>query len=294
VTWEDLANRLPANHHVTVQALPLEVGASLHWQEGAQWVVLEIEEGDSEIRDGVVTFRRAVVLFNGPAREGRDFIVARGVPAPSSLTPLTIVPDWSSGVTGQFGTIVGGNVESVAAGQCGLAYAKAGHVRAGHSALAISDFADVEAGDWSLAVTHHGLSAVAGVGGLARCDEFGTARVGRVGIAIAECRGTAIAGDNGLAVGWMAGNAEAAEEGVALALEDMGGMAGAAKAGERGIAIGVGEEATVAAGEAGVLILVVKGRAHVAYVGEDGILPAVSYRLDEGGRFVPAEPASGA
>jgi hypothetical protein len=108
-------------------------------------------------------------------------------------------------------------------------------------------------------------------------------------VAIADTGGDAVVGKMGVAIGMFNGNATAGDEGLAVAREDMAGYAGAAKAGARGVALAFGDECgTVAAGNGGILIVVVNGRAHVAHVGENGILPDVAYGIDEEGRWVAA------
>jgi hypothetical protein len=293
VTWDELAARLPKDHHVKVLEIPVCLPAHLHFQRGAQWVVLELAAPECEVRDGRVAFRHAVVVFHGPAQEARAYLESRGLPGPSSFAPPEVVADWASGSVGQSGLILGGN-SRVRAGDRGLAHATAGAARAGRYGIAVSTgFAAVEAGDHGVAVTTHGTSAVAGDLGLARCDEFGVARAGRLGVAVADEGGQASVGDLGVAVGMHGGNAAAGTEGIALALESMAGFTGIARARERGIALATGSEGAVSAGPGGVLLVVRDGRGHVAHVGEGGIQPYVADRVDDDGRWVPADTPPG-
>jgi hypothetical protein len=107
-----------------------------------------------------------------------------------------------------------------------------------------------------------GGTATAGYGGTATAGDGGTATAGYRGTATAGYRGTATAGDDGTAT---AGNY------------------GTATAGDGG---------TATAGYGGTLIIRwfdgCRYRTAVGYVGEDGILPGVGYRVDAG-KFVAVE-----
>lgn len=278
-------------HHVKVLPLPVRKGGHLHWQQGAHWVVLEIEADVYEERDGFVTFHRGQVVFHGLAPEAREYIRERGLPVPSALPFPVVVADWARGEVGDDAVILGASGTQVRAGRYSLAYTTDGTGGVGQYGLSVSAHGDVTAGDFGLAFTRFGRRAVAGDHGVARCHECGTAGAGKLGVAITDTGGEALAGELGVAIGRMGGNATAGQEGIALACEDMGGHTGLARAGPGGIALAVGSEGRAAAETGGVMILVVGGRAHVAYVGVDGIQPNTPYRLDEGGRFVVAEPS---
>jgi hypothetical protein len=99
---------------------------------------------------------------------------------------------------------------------------------------------------------------------------YGTATAGYRGTATAGEGGTATAGDRGTATAANYGTATAANYGTATA----------------------GEGGTATAGEGGVIVLYRYDRARNLYlpvvgiVGEDGILPKVPYKLDDGGKLV--------
>ena len=90
----------------------------------------------------------------------------------------------------------------------------------------------------------------------------------------------AVVGDYGTATAGERGTATAGERGTATA-----GNGGTATAGYRG---------TATAGNSGMLQIYYydqknnRQRLAVAYIGEDGILPTVKYRLDDYAKFVPA------
>ena len=103
-----------------------------------------------------------------------------------------------------------------------------------------------------------------------------TATAGDDGTATAGNRGTAIAGYDGTATAGKWGTATAGDGGTATA-----GYGGTATAGDGG---------TATAGDGGTLILRwwdgCRYRTVVGYVGEDGILANVAYRLDKTGKLV--------
>jgi hypothetical protein len=116
------------------------------------------------------------------------------------------------------------------------------------------------------------------VGGTATAGNRGTATAGEGGTATAGEGGTATAGYNGTATAGNRGTATAGYNGTATA-----GYNGTATAGDGG---------TATAGEGGMLLISwwqERQRLAVAYVGEDGILPGVPYRLNSSGAFVRAE-----
>ena len=115
----------------------------------------------------------------------------------------------------------------------------------------------------------------------------GTATAGDGGTATAGARGTATAGDRGTATAGARGTATAGDDGTATA-----GYAGTATAGDDGTAT-AGERGTATAGERGILSLRwwdwSRYRIATFYVGENGVLPNVKYRVDEKGQIVMAE-----
>ena len=139
-----------------------------------------------------------------------------------------------------------------------------------------------------------GAAVVAGDYGTATAGDYGTATAGDYGTATAGHQGTATAGDGGKAIAGHRGMVTAGDYGTATA-----GYRGTATAGERGTAT-AGERGTAIAGHLGMVtagyggILCLKyfdgerWRIKTAYVWEDGILPNVMYKLDDGGNFVKA------
>jgi hypothetical protein len=106
-------------------------------------------------------------------------------------------------------------------------------------------------------------------------------------VATAGNGGVATAGANGRATAGYGGRATAGAGGTATAGDD-----GTATAGEGGLATaGIG--GTARAGDGGTLAVRwwdgQRLRLAVGYVGEDGLVPDVRYRVDAAGQFVRAE-----
>ena len=139
--------------------------------------------------------------------------------------------------------------------------------------------------------------ATAGDCGTATAGDCGTATAGNYGTATAGNKGTATAGSDGTATAGYKGTATAGDYGTATA-GDYGtataGHGGTATAGNKGTAT-AGDGGTATAGDGGTLQIKwwdEKSRRYriaTVYVGEDGILPNVPYRLDSEGKFVRAD-----
>ena len=118
------------------------------------------------------------------------------------------------------------------------------------------------------------------------CRGFATA--GNRGIATAGNRGTATAGDDGTATAGYNGTATAGHNGTATA-----GDNGTATAGDDGTAT-AGYNGTATAGENGIISIRYwdgnRYREIIGYIGEDGLLPNVPYKLNTNGKFVKAKP----
>jgi hypothetical protein len=273
---EAVLKDMPKLELFKVLSLPCRHPAHVHWQSWARWVVLEIQKADFSQQDGVVDFRRGVVLFNGPPRQACAFLRQQGLPVPSSLQ-VQVAGDWETAWVGEDGVAIGGWDAVAQAGDAGVAFAEFGEFGeaiVGERGIAISSYAGVRAGKNGVALTIYGQEATAGDGGLARADEFGTATAGTGGVAIIDAGGTAVAGDSGLAVARWNAAAVAGNNGMAFAWDDScsGG--------------------TVQAGEGGVLLIRWQDgsryRVAVAHVGEGGIKPNTPYKLNEAGTFVEA------
>ena len=117
-----------------------------------------------------------------------------------------------------------------------------------------------------------GATVVAGNNGIATAGDRGTATAGDCGTATAGDYGTAIAGDRGTATAGYCGTATA-------------GYYGTATAGYRGTAT-AGDCGTATAGYRGTIQIRWwdgnRSRTAVGYVGENGILPNVAYRVENG------------
>ena len=141
----------------------------------------------------------------------------------------------------------------------------------------------VEATEW---LTGQGFSGVcgavvsAGDGGSATTGHRGSAIAGRGGSAIAGDWGSAIAGDDGSSIAGDWGSSTAGDGGSAIT-----GRGGSAITGRGGSAItGVWGSATAGAG--GIISIRYwdnnRYRLCVGYIGEDGLLPGVAYRVERG------------
>jgi hypothetical protein len=243
----------------------------LHWQSGACWVVLEIDDRDFVEQDGFVEFRQGLVLFNGPVQQACDFLKSRGLPVPSSLS-VQVAGDWTTVTTGDDGLAIAGWDSIARAGDHGLAFVKAGEAMVGYGGVAVSAFGEVAAGDSGYALAIHGPKATAGELGLAVTDESGASTVGVGGVAITDKGGTAMAGDSGLAVGRGNSTAIAGGNGIAFAWDDSG-FGGTAQAGGGGVLLIRWHDGS-------------RYRIAVGHVGEDGIKPDTPYQLNEQGEFV--------
>jgi len=146
--------------------------------------------------------------------------------------------------------------------------------------------ATVVVGDNQIAVAGDYGKATAGISGTATAGDCGTATAGYYGTATAENYGTATAGYWGIATVGIGGTATAGNYGTATA-----GYRGTATAGDNGTAT-AGDKGTATAEIGGTLIIKhwdgERYRTVVGYVGEDGILPNVAYKLDKKGKFVKA------
>jgi hypothetical protein len=273
VERDDVLRGMRDRSNFTVLSLPCRQPQSLHWQAHARWAVLEIDDSDFAEQDGVVDFRRGVVLFNGPPPEACQFIRGLGLPVPSSLGEVRLGDNWEDVRAGDYGVAIGGWDVTASAGRCGFALAHQGKAIVGECGVAASPFAEVTAGERGYAVTVYGKRATAGDGGLATVNEFGEARAGSGGIAITDLGGTAVAGDHGLAIARWGSAAVAGDQGIAFAWNSGGYDNGTAQAGEGGALV-------IRWDDRG------RDRLAVAHVGENGIKPNTPYRLDERGRFV--------
>ncbi len=135
--------------------------------------------------------------------------------------------------------------------------------------------------------------ATAGYAGKATAGNYGQATAGNYGQATAGNYGQATAGDSGQATAGYAGKATASYAGKATA-----GYAGKATAGNYGQATAgnygqatAGDSGQATAGEKGIISLsywdpkAERRRIVIGYVGEDGIEPDTTYRLDDNYKF---------
>jgi hypothetical protein len=127
----------------------------------------------------------------------------------------------------------------------------------------------------------HGRSIV---GGTATAGNYGTATAGYKGTATASYKGTATAGNYGTATAGDEGTATASNYGTATA-----GNYGTATAGYKGTATASNYGTATAGDEGTIMIKRWNGKRYkfsIGYIGEDGLLPNIPYRLDGEGNFI--------
>jgi hypothetical protein len=117
--------------------------------------------------------------------------------------------------------------------------------------------------------------------------EDGTSTSGDCGTSISGSYGTSVSGDFGTSTSGDCGTSISGEDGTSTSGRD-----GTSISGSYGTSISNGS-GTCASGSKGTLIIKFwdgqRSRFRMAYVGEDGILPDVHYKLDHNGNFVEAE-----
>ena len=281
----------------------------------AKWMVLEVPSSEIIDLGGKVKFPSATVRFIGSKSDAAEFIL-KNDPAATADTIIGLsltagdnrsvsVGDLGTATAGKHGTASAGEYGSASAGYRGSAFAgEDGTASAGkHGTATAGRYGSASAGKHGTATAgKHGTAtagkhgtATAGEDGTATAGKHGSATAGRYGSASAGYRGSASAGEYGTASAGRYGTAIAGDYGTASA-----GNRGTASAGEYGSAT-AGEDGTATAGEYGSAsagdygVLMIKywdscrDRYAVAYVGENGILPNVKYKLDDNHNFVVAE-----
>ena len=223
-------------------------GGLLDWGDGAVWVVAKVPK------------KAQLIDLGDKVKVSRCKVVFVG----NQLSAISFLQE-----NGCDGPIVGA---TVVAGNNGIATAgDRGTATAGYDGTAT-------AGDYGI--------ATAGNYGIATAGYYGTATAGDCGTATAGDYGTAIAGDRGTATAGYCGTATAGYYGTATA-----GYRGTATAGDCGTAT-AGDYGTATAGYRGTIQIRWwdgnRSRTAVGYVGENGILPNVAYRV-ESGVFVEAQ-----
>jgi len=219
-----------------------------HRSPAARWLVVEVNAADVVDLDGKVKFPRGVVVFCGSRDEAISYMVANGGDRYAIIhRKVTRVDGHNIAVTGAYGT--------VSVGENGMAIA--------------GRFGEASAGENGKASAKGEGVATVGVNGKAYVGNYGKASAGDYGEARAGNYGTASAGCCGVATA---------------------GVYGKVSVGPRGRAF-VGHMGIASADEWGTIIIQwfdgERMRIVIGYVGENGILPNVMYRVQDG-RIVPA------
>jgi hypothetical protein len=269
-------------------------GELLDWSKDAVWLVVRAEKDIVIIDDEKAKAQTVEVVYCGDRNGATSFIAQNGGLGRVIVGGTATAGNRGTATAGNRGTATAGDAGTATAGDRGTATAgDAGTATAGYAGTATAGYAGTAtAGDRGTATAGDEGTATAGNRGTATAGDRGTATAGDEGTATAGNRGTATAGD--------AGTATAGDEGTATA-----GYTGTATAGDRGTAT-AGDEGTATAGYAGTAIAGDRGTAtagdegtiiikrwdgkrykfSIGYIGEDGLLPGVTYRLDDNGNFV--------
>ena len=269
-----------------------------YWEyPDAKWMVLEVCSADLVILDGKCKFHSAIVRFVGTAADAATYLLKH---EPNATTGSVIgecvtTGDCGTATAGDCGTATAGECGTATAGQRGTATAgECGTATAGECGTATAgDCGTATAGDYGTATAGQRGTATAGDYGTATAGDYGTATAGGYGTATAGYRGTATAGECGTATAGECGTATAGQRGTATAGEcgtATAGDYGTATAGDYGTAT-AGECGTASAGEGGEIRIrwfdrdARRYRTKIGYVGEDGIKPDTSYRLNQKHEF---------
>ena len=246
-----------------------------YWhQEGAQWIVVEVDSESIVELGGKVKFPRGIVRFAGDKKSATDFLWEN---EPRSRDVAVIgasradLRDKAMVQVGVLGTATAGYRGTATAGVLGTATAGV--------------LGTATAGDRGTATAGYRGTATAGDRGTATAGYSGTATAGDLGTATAGDSGTATAGDGGTATAGPLGTATAGALGTATA-----GVLGTATAGDRGTAT-AGYRGTATAGEGGVISIEYydgqRYRRLIGAIGVNGLKPNTPYRVEDE-KFVEA------
>ena len=172
------------------------------------------------------------------------------------------------------------------------------HFREVHEAMRVDRrYSDA---DWLIERVFANLDTAAKVGEIATMAGADKAKIAEQAKQTAlqdGCAATTGEGANAATTGYRANaattgeGANAATTGYRANAATTGNWANAATTGKQAIACCLGLESTASAGEDGAIVLTYfdgkRPRLVVGYVGEDGIDPGVTYKLDDNHRFVP-------
>jgi len=233
-------------------------GGLLNWDNDAVWIVAKVPKKAQLVDlDGKVKVDRCKVVFVGNQLSAISFLQENGCDGP--IVGATVV-------AGNNGTATAGDRGTATAGNYGTATA--------------GDYGTATAGDCGTATAGYYGTAIAGGRGTATAGDYGTAIAGDRGTATAGYCGTATAGYGGTATAGYGGTATAGDCGTATA-----GYYGTATAGDYGT-VTAGYKGTATAGYRGTIQIRWhdgdRYRTAVGYVGENGILPNVAYRVESG------------
>jgi len=278
-----------------------------YWvDQDAKWYVLEVPSDSITMLGGKCKFPRAVVRFIGAKSEAAAYILEHEPLAHevAVIGACLKVGDKETVLVGGLGTATAGYRGTATAGYRGTATAGyRGTATAGESGTATAgESGTATAGNYGTATAGESGTATAGYRGTATAGNYGTATAGNYGTATAGYRGTATAGNYGTATAGESGTATAGYRGTATAGESgtaTAGNYGTATAGESGTAT-AGNYGTATAGYRGTATAGNKGeirvqwwdekaeryRTVIGYVGEDGIKPDTTYRLDDNHKLV--------
>ena len=255
-------------------------------REGCLWLVLETEQVVN-IDNEKVKFPECKILFVGGRIDATKLLRSLCPDAQAIIGESIEVGDSQKCLVGDYGQATAGNFGQATAGDYGQATAgDGGQATAGNFGQATAgDNGKATAGEYGQATAGNNGQATAGDFGQATAGNKGQATAGEGGQATAGDRGQATAGDFGQATAGDRGQATAGEYGQATA-----GYEGQATAGYEGQAT-AGEYGKATAGEGGTIQIEYynngRYRQLVGYIGEDGLEPNVTYKIEDG-KFVKA------
>ena len=222
----------------------------LDWDLGAKWLVVSVNPKDIVDLDDKVKFKEGIVVHCGDRKSATDFIISKGAD-PSKVAGAFLTGGDKLTVTGGYSsTVTGGHDSTVTGGDEST-------VTGGH-------FSTVTGGYYSTA-TGGDESTVTG-------GHFSTVTGGRFSTVTGGYGSTVTGGESSTVIGELRSTVTG---------------------GNRSSITG-GYDSTVTGGHDSVLSLkwwdskANRLRISTVYVGEDGILPDIEYKLDNKGKFIKA------
>jgi len=222
-------------------------GCLLNWDSSSKWLVCEVNSEDVVDLNGKVKVPKATVVHCGDQFSATNYLLSHGGEGKDIVGIINTVGKYGTSVVGKYGKANAGDLGTAVSGSYGTSIS--GYLGTSYTA------------NWGTAIAGGYGTATSGVGGTSIVGYFGTATSGY--------RGTATAGESGGATSGSDGTSITGIKGTSIT-----GLRGTAAAGEDGLI-------QITWGKSGRI------RVLVGYIGEDGLLPDVKYRVVDG-KFSPA------